>query len=246
MRLLLLGTTGYHPNDRRQTACLLIPECGVMLDAGTGMYRAGRHLRGPELDIFLTHAHLDHVIGLTYLFDVRYVHPLQRVTVHAEAAKLEAIDRHLFAEPLFPKRPPCELRPLADKVELAGGGVLTHFPLEHPGGVVGFRLDWPGHSLAYVTDTTARPDVSYLERIRGVDLLLHECYFSDSWAEWAEKTGHSCTTPVAQLARAANVKRLVLVHINPLDAEEDPVDLPAARAIFPRTELGEDLMEVEF
>lgn len=246
MRLLLLGTTGYHPNDRRQTACVLIPECGVMLDAGTGMYRAGRRLRGPELDIFLTHAHLDHVIGLTYLFDVRYVHPLQRVTVHAEEAKLEAIERHLFAEALFPERPPCELRPLEPRAALAGGGVLTHFPLAHPGGVVGFRLDWPGHSMAYVTDTTARPDAAYLEHIREVDLLLHECYFPDSWAEWAEKTGHSCTTPVAQLARAARAKRLVLVHINPLDTEEDPVDLAAARRIFPHTDLGEDLMEVEF
>ena len=246
MRLVLLGTTGYHPSDRRQTACLLLPEQGVMLDAGTAMYRAGRLLETPELDVFLTHAHLDHVIGLTYLFDIAYVHPLSRVTIHAEPAKLAAISEHLFAELLFPKRPPCQLRPLAGEVGLGEGGKLTSFPVPHPGGAVGFRLDWPGHAMAYVTDTVARPDADYVEKIRGVDLLVHECYFPDAWAEWAEKTGHSCTTPVAQTARAAGAKHLVLVHVNPLATDEDPVGLEAARAIFPRTDLGEDLMEVEF
>jgi ribonuclease BN (tRNA processing enzyme) len=246
MKLVLLGTTGYHPNDQRQTACLLIPACGVMLDAGTGMYRAPGYLQTAELDIFLTHAHLDHVIGLTYLFDLNYLHPLSRVTVHAEADKLEAIEEHLFAEPLFPLHPPCELRPLTGDVALAQGGRLRSFALTHPGGTVGFRLDWPGHSMAYVTDTTARPDASYVDEIRGVDLLVHECYFCDEWAQWAEKTGHSHTTAVAHVARQAEVRRLLLVHMNPLATGADPIGLACARAIFPETTLGEDRMEVEF
>lgn len=246
MKLVLLGTTGYHPNDQRETACLLIPACGVMLDAGTGMHRAAEYLQTAELDVFLSHAHLDHVVGLTYLFDVCYRHPLERITVHGEGAKLAAIEEHLFATPLFPLRPPGEFQPLTGEVELAHGGRLRYFPLEHPGGAIGFRLDWPGHSLAYVTDTAARPDAGYVEAIRGVDLLVHECYFPDEMAQWAEKTGHSHTTAVARLARQAEVGRLLLVHINPLATEADPIGLPAARAIFAETDLGEDRMEVEF
>jgi len=246
MRLILLGTTGYHPNDRRHTACFLLPECGVMLDAGTGMYRAARYLETPELDIFLTHAHLDHIFGLTFLFDVTYLRPLRRVTVHAEAEKLDAIRDHLFAPTLFPTMPPCEFEPLAGETKLAHGGRLSFFPLDHPGGTVGYRLDWPGRSMAYVTDTVARPDAPYLEKIRGVDLLVHECYFSDELAQWAEKTGHSHTSAVLEVARRAEVGRLVLVHINPLATEDDPIGLDAARAVFPETILGEDLMELEF
>ena len=246
MKLILLGTTGYHPNDQRHTPCMLIPECGVMLDAGTAMYRAGRYLRTPELDIFLTHAHVDHVIGLTYLFNVIHEHPLERITVHGAAEKLAAVDEHLFADALFPKRPPMELRPLVDEVTLPGDGRLTHFPLHHQGGSLGYRLDWPGHSMAYVTDTTAAPDADYVEKISGVDLLVHECYFSDEHPQWAAQTGHSCTTPVAQVARQAAAGRLVLVHFNPRVTEDDPVGLDVARAIFPATELGSDLMEVEF
>ncbi len=246
MRLILLGSTGYHPSDRRHTACLLIPERGVMLDAGTGMYRAGRWLQTRHLDIFLTHAHLDHVVGLTYLFSVVRQHRLDDIRIHASPEKIAALEEHLLAEPLFPARLPCRFVPLVGSVALPGGGKLTAFPVPHPGGALGFRLDWPGHSLAYVTDTTAACDAPYLAHLRGVDLLVHECYFGDADAELARQTGHSHTTAVAQLAQAAGVGRLVLVHTNPTAGDDDPVGLPGAQALFPNTQLGYDLMVLEF
>ena len=176
----------------------------------------------------------------------RVLHPLRRVTIHAAAAELAALDEHLFAEPLFPSKPPCEFRPLADETRLPGCGRLTHFPLAHTGACRGYRLDWPGHSLACVTDTTAAPDAAYVHCIRGVDLLLHECNFGDDFAERARVTGHSHTSPVADVARQAEVKRLVLLHINPLAPADDPIGLAAARAIFPAIEVGYDRMEIEF
>jgi ribonuclease Z len=246
MKLFLLGTAGYHPNDQRHTACFMIPEAGIMLDAGTSAYRARKLLRTSELDIFLSHAHLDHVIGLTFLLDVLAHKKVDRVTVHGTADKLAAVEEHLFSELLFPVKAPCEFRPLVPRVPLSGGGMLTHFPLQHPGGAVGYRLDWPGRSLAYVTDTTATADASYLDAITGVDVLVHECYFPDSMAEMAALTGHSVTTKVAEVARNARVGRLILVHVDPAAEGEDPLKLGSALAIFPETVLGQDGMEVEF
>ena len=246
MRLLLLGTTGYHPNNQRQTACFMLPDSGVVLDAGTAMFRVRDHLSTDTLDIFLSHAHLDHVVGLTFLYDVLWERSMRHVVVHATADKLAAIRRDLFSNDLFPAPPQFECSPLADRVVLPDGGIVSHFPLEHPGGSVGFRIDWPGKSLAYVTDTTAHANANYIERIRGVDLLIHECTFPDGWEDRASFTGHSCTTPVAQVAAAAGVGRLILVHVNPMDVSEDPVGLPSARKIFPAVELGQDNMVIEF
>ena len=156
MKIVLLGTGGYHPSERRHTPCMLIPEMGLMLDAGTALFRAPQYLRLPELDVFLTHAHLDHIFGLTFFLGVFQVYPLKKVRVHGTPATLRALSDHLFAPAVFPVDPPFAMEPLADgQTELRGGGRLSHFPLDHPGGSIGYRLDWPGHSMAYVTDTTA-------------------------------------------------------------------------------------------
>ncbi len=246
MKLVLLGTTGYHPNNRRHTACMFLPEAGVMLDAGTGAFRLGEHLQTPHLDILLSHAHLDHVVGLTFLLGVLHDKEMTRVTIHGEIEKLDAVREHVFAEQIFPVPPDYEFRPIEQGLHLPGGGKLTYFPLQHPGGSIGMRLDFPSGSLAYVTDVTATPDADYLQHIHGVDLLLHECYFADGNEELATVTGHSCTTPVAEAAKAAEVGRLILVHVAPHSIEDDPIGIAAARAIFPATEIAEDNMVVEF
>jgi len=257
MKLLFLGTSGYHPTERRQTACLMLPEAGIVLDAGTGFFRVREHLAWPTLDIFLTHAHLDHVVGLTFLLSTVWQKPLERIVVHGEAEKLAAVREHLLSELLFPAPLPCQWQPLASGPAECGPVRVTHFPLEHPGGSVGYRLDWLDaesrldtsrrrRSMAYVTDTTASPAAAYVEHLRGVELLVHECNFRDDAGAWAVKTGHSSTTQVAEIAARAGVGRLVLLHFNALDNSDDPVDLAAARRIFPATELGEDRMEVEW
>src|SRR5438874_994505 len=126
MKLVLLGTGGYFPTSRRQTACLIIPEVGVVLDAGSGMCRIGEYLATERLDIFLSHAHLDHVMGLTYLVNLVPADVLARTTVHGDGAKLQAVREHLFAEAIFPVAPPLQFMPLGDPCSLLGGGKLVH------------------------------------------------------------------------------------------------------------------------
>jgi ribonuclease BN (tRNA processing enzyme) len=224
----------------------MLPELGVVFDAGSAAYRIADYLETDTIDIFLSHAHLDHVVGLTFLFDVINGRKIERITVHGEPEKIDAVCRHLFSEFLFPVKPPFDTKVLQPRTLLADGAVLTHFPLKHPNGSVGYRVDWPDRSLAYVTDTVAAADADYVEKIRGVDLLIHECNFGDDQPEQAELTGHSCITQVAQVAAAAEVGRMVLVHLNPLLKKDADLDVASARRIFPNIEMGVDRMELEF
>jgi len=180
------------------------------------------------------------------MLSTKWQKPIERITVHGQNVKLAAVREHLLDEHMFPAPLNCEWRPLEDGPLTIGGARITHFPVVHPGGCVGYRLDWPDRSMAYVTDTTAAKNAKYVDQIRGVDLLVHECNFRDGQEEWAEKTGHSSTTPVAQVAAAAGAKRLVLVHLDPLEESDDPVGIEAARKVFPATEIGYDGMEIEF
>ena len=221
MRLIVLGSGGYHPQNERHTLCLVLPEAGLILDAGTAFFRLVDYLGPRPWDIFLTHAHLDHIIGLTYYWSLQRQTTPGEIVVHGLEEKLEAVRMHLFAEPLFPKMPPYRFAPLdgAPRLRLERADrppvEVRYFPLDHPGGSIGYRFDWADRSLAYVTDTTVRAAESYLPHIRGVDLLLHECYFPTGWEELAARTGHVSRAQAEQVAAAAGVKRLVLLHHNP-------------------------------
>lgn len=244
MQLVFLGTGGYHPNERRHTASLLLPDAGVALDAGTGFFRVQNAIRSSTLDVFLTHAHLDHVCGLTFILVPLLRGDLERVRVFGTEETIQAVRTHLLANEMFPVVPDFEWHVLDGGVILSDGGKLTWTALEHPGGSIGYRLDWPDKSLAYITDTTAPGN--YEEFVNGVDVLVHECYFPDELDDWARKTGHSSSSNVARLAKAAKVKRLYLVHIDPQRCDNDPIGLHGIRAIFANTELAEDLLEIEF
>lgn len=232
MHLHFLGTAGYHPSETRHTSCLFIPETGLMLDAGSGLFRAAPLIQRDSLDILLSHAHLDHVLGLTFLLDIVATTRLTSVRVHGERKKLEAVQTHLFSELLFPVLPPIEWMPVEDQPAgfLIGGARVRWFPLEHPGGSVGYRLDWPSVSLAYITDTTSRPDSPYWKEVKGVDWLVHECNFTDQEKDFAEMTGHSWSSAVLENARRASISRLILTHVNPLAVGTDPLGLATTTA----------------
>jgi ribonuclease Z len=94
MRLILLGTAGLIPTDKAQTACFILPEVGVLLDAGSGLYRMNRYLQTSELDVYLSHAHGDHTSGLIYLFASFFVNEINRSKVTVDETNIGEILVH--------------------------------------------------------------------------------------------------------------------------------------------------------
>jgi len=228
MEVHLLGTAGYHPNETRHTACMMIPEAGIIFDAGTGFFRVRELIQTRDLHIFLSHCHLDHCFGLSYFIDVIHEKDVENIFVYGAADKLEAIRQHLFALPLFPLQPDFHWTPIdadAEPLVLPTDARLSCVDLEHPGGSFGFRVDWADRSMAYITDTTAHSEAGYASFIKNVGLLLHECHFPDGFEPIARTTGHSCLTPVAELCRQTQVQECVIVHLNPMADGDEPLDL---------------------
>ncbi len=225
-RLVPLGTNGYFPSQGRGTMSFLVAAPGValLLDAGTGVARLGEApvaalLSSVEtVDLLLSHYHLDHVVGISYLPALLAGH---RLRIFAPAPPLtaggsEALDR-LLSPPLFPL--PFHRWPIPVEVVPYGGPELSVGPFrvrvrrqKHPGGSVGMRLD---DTLAYVTDTILDP--ATIELVRGVDTLLHEVWLDDVEAARTNvaQSGHSSASAVAELAHEAGVGRLIPIHHHP-------------------------------
>lgn len=244
MQWMFFGTGGYHPTEFRHTACLFQPESGLVLDAGSGLFRVFPYLQTRELHIFLSHAHLDHIMGLPNCYVPLKLGHLDFVRVYGTEEILEAVQTHLLASALFPVEPSFEYHPLTGPVPLGENTEVFHHPLKHPGGSTAFKIVWPNSSLAYVTDTFA--DDSYLDFIREVNVLIHECNFDEEWSHLAEPTGHSYASKVTALAKAANVQRLILTHFDPYADPVTPINLERAQSTFPATELASDLLTIEY
>ena len=97
----------------------------------------------------------------------------------------------------------------------------------------------PPRRYAYCSDTAFDPSIAPL--IRGVDLLYHEATFIEADRARARETAHSTAGQAAEIARLAEVKKLVVGHFSSRYADEQQIKLEAD-AVFPGTILaGEGL-----
>ncbi len=245
MQLEMLGTGGYHPNEHRHTACYLLPEFGLMLDAGTAAFRVKGSIQTNVLEVLLTHAHLDHVIGLTYLLGLEFNSSPVKVTVRAEEKVAEAIKESLFAKALFPLMPDnlC-FGDLPSDFETEQGVRVRTAPLKHPGGSLGIRLDHGEKSIGYITDTV-KLSAAELSLFDKVNVLLHEAYFDAAQQEFAALTGHATSAEAAEVAKQLQAEELWLIHQDPRASEATAQKMLAeAKAIFPATQLATDRAKI--
>ena len=95
---------------------------------------------------------------------------------------------------------------------------------------------------AFCSDTRALPGLADL--IRGADLLYHEATFLDESRERAAQTFHSTARQAGELARAAEVKHLLIGHFSSRYKTLEPL-LEETRAVFAATDLAREGLRVE-
>jgi phosphoribosyl 1,2-cyclic phosphodiesterase len=218
------STVGYGGN----TSCVEVrPHRGgvIILDAGTGIRRLGARLADEgigEVDLLLTHLHLDHIEGLGFfepLFDAACT-----IRVHGprpDGGSLEEQIAHYLSPPYFPvpfERIPARIEFLElwrECFELDGVQV-TSAPVEHPGPTVGYRLDERGRSVAFIPDNEpGLSPASGLELAAGVDVLIHDAQYTDEEYETRVGWGHTSQSDLVRFVGEAAPGRTVLFHHDP-------------------------------
>lgn len=100
----------------------------------------------------------------------------------------------------------------------------------------------PGRKVVYTGDT--RPSQKILELAKGADLLIHDGTFAEDLEDEAEEGGHSTVEDAAEIAKEAEVEKLVLTHPSPRYSDLSDLE-KQAQEIFPNSTFAEDLMEIE-
>lgn len=241
MEVRLLGSGGFVPSDSRETACALMRNGSeaLLIDAGSG---ARRLLSDPSLlrdierlHVVLTHFHLDHTLGLFFLPALE-----PQVELWAAGQALEQTSSSELIGRLLgpPFAPPSFVNGFAAVHELDVGEarigpfeLVTRIQRRHSNPTLALRF---ADELVWCTDTAY--DEGNIDFARGARLLAHEAFHA---AERTDDPGHTASGEAAQIAAAAGVDRLVLMHVNPERDDEDAL-LEHARPVFAGTDVARD------
>lgn len=216
----------------------------LAIDAGTGIAALGESLAAAGTlstthRVLLSHFHWDHVHGLPFhpgLFDRRASFHLYGLPAVANVLSGQ------FLPPFSPLTPGAivarEVRyeEVAGPFE-AGGFRVRPFPLNHPQGALGYRVEARGAAVVYATDSEPDHgplDARLIEAAAGADLLLMDSTFSPEEASGRVGWGHSSWADCVRIAQAAGVRKLVLFHHDPMH-DDDVLDRKEAwvRERFP-------------
>lgn len=221
-------TVGYGGN----TSCIevLCDDHRVIFDAGTGIRPLGDSFEpgtAVDADILLSHTHLDHVVGLPF-FAPAYT-PGSHLRLWAghlpPQLDLEGVLCNMMAPPLFPI--PMGVMS-AEKVfndfrageafELNCGASVRTCPLNHPNGATGYRIEYGGGAICYVTDTEhveGTHDENILALIDGADVFIYDTTYTAAEFDAHRGWGHSTWQEGAALAQEAGVGTYVPFHHDP-------------------------------
>jgi phosphoribosyl 1,2-cyclic phosphodiesterase len=274
LRLRFWGTRGSVPAPGAHTVryggntpCVEVrTETGglVILDAGTGIRELGRSLmngsggsrenRGSiAADIFLTHAHWDHIQGIPFFAPIFQAG--NRFTIWGYKSLDKRIDRVIrdqMAPVVFPVSfdelsSHVEFREIGEERRTGNGYEISAFAVQHPGGALGYRLssssgavegngaghEASGSAFVYISDNELAAHESYQSRadwrqqlvefVRGARLLVHDATYTTEEYERHRGWGHSTNDEAVTLAMDAGVEELLLFHHRP-ERSDDEVD----------------------
>ena len=230
------------------TSCIEVSVGGtkIILDAGTGIRSLGSWFMRKDVrhaTILMSHTHWDHINGFPFFVPAFHEgYSFHFMAGHlSEAEGIREVLAGQMAQPMFPV--PIEaMQGEITYQDFRAGEAFTlpadsrisikTAPLNHPNGATGYRIEYAGKSVCYVTDTEhviGKPDENILGLIDGADLVVYDSTYTD--AEFPAKIGwgHSTWQEGIRLCRAANVKRLAIFHHDP-DHEDRFMDRVEADA----------------
>jgi ribonuclease BN (tRNA processing enzyme) len=242
---VFLGTNGWYSTGLGNTSCVLIDSetCYIVLDAGDGTYKLDKYIKSEKsINLFLSHMHLDHIIGLHILGKLEIKQGINVYGYNGTQNGLRFVG-HPYTVPLGDL-------PFKVKIhDLDEGKHNLPFPvtcrlLAHSDPCLGFRFELENKVIVYCTDTGVCTNL--YELAKNADVLITECSYKPKQAEW--KWPHLKPEEAAIVSKQEHVKQLVLTHFDAevyRTMEDRKQAVTKAKGIFERTIGAFDNLEIE-
>ena len=269
MKLKFWGVRGSIPTPGKHTVryggntpCLelrLDDDSLVIFDAGTGIRNFGDDLinKGESVNgyLLISHPHWDHIQGFPF-FKPAFISGNELTIYGTERPEKslseiisEQMNRIYFPVQLHELKAKLNFRPIQEEGEIKiRDCVVKTLYVNHPGFTIGYRLEYNGKTLVYISDNEpydrevaaslsnfepavkakfeskkGDPNQRVFDFCEGADVLLHDATYTPE--EYIDRVGwgHSHYLFTLRVAAEANVKRLYLFHHEP-NHSDDKVD----------------------
>jgi ribonuclease BN (tRNA processing enzyme) len=224
MKITILGCSG-GIGSGRHTTCLLVDD-DVLIDAGTGITTLTLEQLARIDHIFITHSHLDHVLGLPLLLDSVGEQRTQAVIVHALPEVLAILSEHMFNWKLWPdfrvipdESAPWlrfEALPFGASVSL-GARRFTPVPANHVVPACGMHIAATGGSFVFSGDTTHSEGLIHtINALPDLRHLIIETSFENALKEVALASKHHWPESLArELGQLKSQPKVWITHLKP-------------------------------
>ena len=247
------------------TSCVSVDCEGTLLifDSGTGILPLGNKLMATgnrEVSIFFSHTHWDHISGFPFFkpaYSPDFNLNLYCGNLKKHGNSIFDVLSHQMANPTFPV--PIDILKAkieyhdfdaGESIELTNQIMIETCLLNHPKGATGYRVNFGGRSVCYVTDTEHKKeglDENILKLAKDSDLLIYDSTYTEEEYPNFVGWGHSTWQEGLRLSKEAGVKNYAIFHHDPAH-DDDFMDKVALKAKneFVRAFVAKEGMEISF
>lgn len=222
MKLEILGCSGGIGKGLKTTTFLL--DDTVLVDAGTGVELLTMEQMLSIRTVVISHAHVDHIIGLPLMLATIYDQHQHPIDVYALPEVIEALRTHIFNWTIWPDyttlpdtRPILKLHTLNvnDTLQTAEHQI-TALPAAHPTPTIGFMIASDTQRFVFTGDTGCNDALWPILNQTPPDLLIIDVSFTDDMHELASLSGHLTPSQLARELAQLNQRCPVrITHLKP-------------------------------